>query len=54
MPSFANIIKGNEEAIVAYLFQNKNATTDEEDAAPKKPARPAGGKAAPKKKKAEE
>ena len=31
MPSFANIIKGNEEAIVAYLFQNKNATTDEED-----------------------
>lgn len=31
MPSFANVIKGDEGAIIAYLFQNKNATTSEED-----------------------
>lgn len=31
MPSFANIIKGDEGAIIAYLFQDKNATTNEED-----------------------
>lgn len=31
MPSFANIIKGDEGAIIAYLFQDKNATTSEED-----------------------
>ncbi len=24
MPPFANIIKGHEEAIIAYLFENKN------------------------------